>query len=126
MKKIHDYLSDEQHTDLEGMSDQEKVATVLQYIKSVEPTAKFRCSELAEFLGKDPRHPRGMYPMVEAIKRKDPTFPFEMIETGKGKQKFDSKKVGDLSSRWKTLPKVEGLKIGKPVSSLKAGPEDKD
>lgn len=106
MKKIQDHLSDEQRKDLEGLSDQEKVALALPFIKMVDPTATFRCSELAEFLGKDPKHPRGMYPMVEAIKRKDPTFPIEMIVTGKGKASFSKDKVQNVAARW-GLPKAE-------------------
>lgn len=106
MNTILGYLSDEQRKDLEGLSDQEKVALALRFIKTVDPTATFRCRELAEFLGKDPRHPRGMYPMVEAIKRKDPAFPIEMIVTGKGKASFSKDKVQDLGTRW-GLPKVE-------------------
>lgn len=106
MKEIQDYLSDEQRKDLEGLSDQEKVALVLPFIKMMNPIATFRCSELAEFLGKDPKHPRGMYPMVEAIKRKDATFPIEMIVTGKGKASFSKDKVQDVGARW-GLPKVE-------------------
>lgn len=105
MKTILGYLSDEQRKDLEGLSDQEKVSLALQFIKMVDPTATFRCSELAEFLGKDPKHPRGMYPMVEAIKRKDPTFPIEMIVTGKGKASFSKDKVQNVAARW-GLPKA--------------------
>lgn len=114
MKKIQDYLSDEQRKDLEGLSDQEKVALTLPFIKMKDPTATFRCSELAEFLGKDPKHPRGMFPMVEAIKRKDPTFPIEMIVTGKGKASFSKDKVQDVGARW-GLPKVEAPKTEQPA-----------
>ena len=114
MKKIQDYLTDEQRKDLEELSDQEKVALTLPFIKMVEPTATFRCSELAEFLGKDPKHPRGMFPMVEAIKRKDSTFPIEMIVTGKGKASFSKDKVQVVGTRW-GLPKVEAPKAEQPA-----------
>ncbi len=125
MKKIQDYLSSEQHKDLEGLSDQEKVALTLPFIKMVDSTATFRCSELAEFLGKDPKHPRGMYPMVEAIKRKDATFPIEMIVTGKGKASFSKDKVQDVGTRW-GLPKVEAPKAAQLAQGWVGGPEAED
>lgn len=102
MKKIREYLSEEQIADLANLSDQEKLSMAMDYIKSVDPSARFRCSELAEFLGKDPKYPRGMFPMVEAIKKKDKNFPIEMIETNRsgGKQGFNAAKLADLKSRW--------------------------
>lgn len=129
MKKIQDYLSDEKRKDLEGLSDQEKIALTLPFIKMVDPTARFRCSELAEFLGKDPKHPRGMYPMVEAIKRKDPTFPIEMIVTGKGKASFSKDKVQNVAARW-DLPKAEVPEKEEPAQgwdvAVVGEPEAKD
>ncbi len=81
--------------DRANLNKREQLATALIYIGKNHPEARFKCQDLAIYLGMDPQFPRGIIPMLQSIKRRIPDFPIHLVETSQ-RQKFDVDKIDHL------------------------------